>query len=219
MEQGWGILQVEHPPAEASWRNPNVYYDARGPPSPSRTRAGSCYGSDRLHCLSPNETHIPVGLHEQHNNAVGFMPSGFPKRMVCHGWVPMTSVESSSSGYTGQIRVNSRRWAAARQRKSVIPTRGNPAKATVGATGDHRPQTGQGEAGGRAESSSGGCTGQISVNCASVGGGTAARERDPHTGQPCKGHRRRDGRPETANGARRSRRKGGVQFRRVHGLD
>jgi flagellar basal body-associated protein FliL len=52
-----------------------------------------------------------------------------------------------------------------------------------------------------------------------VGGGTAARERDPHTGQPCKGHRRRDGRPETANGARRSRRKGGVQFRRVHGLD
>ena len=91
MEQGWGILQVEHPPAEASWRNPNVYYDARGPPSPSRTRAGSCYGSDRLHCLSPNETHIPVGLHEQHNNAVGFMPSGFPKRMVGHGWVPMTT--------------------------------------------------------------------------------------------------------------------------------
>ena len=91
MEQGWGILQVEHPPAEASWRNPNVYYDARGPPSPSRTRAGSCYGSDRLHCLSPNETHIPVGLHEQHNNGVGFMPSGFPKRMVCHGWVPMTT--------------------------------------------------------------------------------------------------------------------------------
>ena len=91
MEQGWGILQVEHPPAEASWRNPNVYYDARGPPSPSRTRAGSCYGSDGLHCLSPNETHIPVGLHEQHNNAVGFMPSGFPKRMVGHGWVPMTT--------------------------------------------------------------------------------------------------------------------------------
>jgi hypothetical protein len=78
MEQGWGILQVEHPPAEASWRNPNVYYDARGPPSPSRTRAGSCYGSDGLHCLSPNETHIPVGLHEQHNNNN-------------HGWVPMTT--------------------------------------------------------------------------------------------------------------------------------
>ena len=77
MEQGWAILQVEHPPDEASWRNPNVYYDSCGPPSPSRTRAGSCYGSDRLHCLSPNETHIPVGLHEQHNNAVGFMPSGF----------------------------------------------------------------------------------------------------------------------------------------------
>ena len=77
MEQGWAILQVEHPPAEASWRNPNVYYDARGPPSPSRTRAGSCYGADRLKCLSPNETHIPVGLHEQHNNTVGFMPSGF----------------------------------------------------------------------------------------------------------------------------------------------
>ena len=91
MEQGWAILQVEHPPDEASWRNPNVYYDACGPPSPSRTRAGSCYGSDRLHCLSPNETHIPVGLHEQHNNAVGFMPSGFPKRMVGHGWVPMTT--------------------------------------------------------------------------------------------------------------------------------
>jgi len=53
MEQGWAILQVEHPPDEASWRNPNVYYDACGPPSPSRTRAGSCYGSDRLHCLSP----------------------------------------------------------------------------------------------------------------------------------------------------------------------
>ena len=78
MEQGWAILQVEHPPAEASWRNPNVYYDARGPPSPSRTRAGSCYDSDRLHCLSPNETHIPVGLHEQHNNNN-------------HGWVPMTT--------------------------------------------------------------------------------------------------------------------------------
>jgi len=91
MEQGWAILQVEHPPDEASWRNPNVYYDACGPPSPSRTRAGSCYGSDRLHCLSPNETHIPVSLHEQHNNAVGFMPSGFPKRMVGHGWVPMTT--------------------------------------------------------------------------------------------------------------------------------
>ena len=91
MEQGWAILQVEHPPDEASWRNPNVYYDSCGPPSPSRTRAGSCYGSDRLHCLSPNETHIPVGLHEQHNNAVGFMTSGFPERMVGHGWVPMTT--------------------------------------------------------------------------------------------------------------------------------
>ena len=91
MEQGWAVLQVEHPSREASWRNPNVYYDARGPPSPSRTRAGSCYGSDRLHCLSPNETHIPVGLHEQHNNAVGLMPSGFPKRMVGQGWVPMTT--------------------------------------------------------------------------------------------------------------------------------
>jgi hypothetical protein len=33
MEQGWAILQVEHPPAEVSWRNPNVYYDACGPPS------------------------------------------------------------------------------------------------------------------------------------------------------------------------------------------
>jgi len=60
MEQGWAILQVEHPPDEASWRNPNVYYDSCGPPSPSRTRAGSCYGSDRLHCLSPNATHIPA---------------------------------------------------------------------------------------------------------------------------------------------------------------
>ena len=28
MEQGWAIQQVEHVPAEASWRNPNVYYDA-----------------------------------------------------------------------------------------------------------------------------------------------------------------------------------------------
>ena len=51
------------------------------------------------------------------------------------------------------------------------------------ATSSKRPQTGRGEADGSAESNSGGCTGQIRVNCAAVGGGTAARERDPHMGK------------------------------------
>jgi hypothetical protein len=86
MGQEWGFrLQVEQWPAESTWRNPNVYYDMNGPPSPSRTRAGSCYCVDRQHCLSPNETHISVDQHEEHNRDVGFMPSGFPKRMLGQG--------------------------------------------------------------------------------------------------------------------------------------
>jgi hypothetical protein len=126
MDQGWAILQVEHPPDEASWRNPNVYYDACGPPSPSRTHAGSSYGSDRFHCLSPNETHVPVSLHDQHNNVVGFMPSGFPERMVGHGWVPMTTEiravwpQVVPKLVKGEIRVY--KWTL-RRRKVSLETR------------------------------------------------------------------------------------------------
>ena len=37
MEQGWAILQVEHPPDEASWRNPNVTRTADARPTHRQT--------------------------------------------------------------------------------------------------------------------------------------------------------------------------------------
>jgi hypothetical protein len=57
-----------------------------------------------------------------------------------------------------------------------------------GAASAHGPQTGQSEAGGGAEPGSfGGYTAQIRASRAPGGAGTASRERDPHTGVPCKG--------------------------------
>ena len=46
---------------------------------------------DGLLCCArcPHHGGPRLGLHEQHNKAVGFVPYGFPKRIVGHGWVPM----------------------------------------------------------------------------------------------------------------------------------
>jgi hypothetical protein len=69
---------VAEPPAKFDWRNPNVYFDKDDPPSPSRTRSqGWTYDVNRKHCLSRNETHIPLHEHQVHDQVVGIMTDNY----------------------------------------------------------------------------------------------------------------------------------------------
>ena len=84
------VLEVLDPPAKFHWIQPDIYFDQDAPPSPGRTRSGKAYGTDRVHCLQPNDTHLAPAEVQLHTQAVGVGPNGVVRRHVGKGWVPYT---------------------------------------------------------------------------------------------------------------------------------
>ena len=78
------------PPAKFNWKHPDIYFDNDAPPSPGRTRSGQAYGTDRIHCLNTNDTHLAPDELQLHRQVVGDGPNGCPRRFVGIGWVPYT---------------------------------------------------------------------------------------------------------------------------------
>lgn len=84
------VPQTAEPPAKFNWKHPDIYFDNDAPPSPGRTRSGQAYGTDRIHCLNANDTHLAPDELQLHRQVVGDGPNGCPRRFVGIGWVPYT---------------------------------------------------------------------------------------------------------------------------------
>ena len=84
------VPEVLETPAKFDWMQPDIYFDKDAPPSPGRTRSGRAYGTDKVHCLDPNDTHLAHAELHLHTQAVGVGPNGVVRRHVGKGWVPYT---------------------------------------------------------------------------------------------------------------------------------
>ena len=69
------VPETEDPPAKFHWMCPDIYFDKGAPPSPSRTRSGRAYGTDKDHCLDPNDHFLAPNDLGVHRAVVGGGPS------------------------------------------------------------------------------------------------------------------------------------------------